>query len=481
MNVVAALTVTVMLLLRGGEEPRNPWKEKVPAALEAVAGTPSVAALREALDVAWRADDWRAGLELAQAALDRHANDQTLRGVIARAFWRGGQLQKAERLVDSIADDTDDHVALAIRIEVQLARGRRDEARRAAQRLEKLGPTSAMEIYHILTLRLADGQLADIAPQLREAARRIDPANGYPETYLEEALDGLPEFFAAIGTDPINRVAQAGSAEMPMMTAIGLPYCLATINGQGPYRLIIDTGGSITLSLDDGVARELGLESLGTASIRGVSGKQDSHQALVDELKIGGITCRRVMTRTFAMPEIMALLADGIIGTGIFAEARMTLDFEHARLVVAPTSDRPAAGAVADVRVVGDAKLIAPIRLQDEEALALLDSGADVAAVSPARLKHLFPERPLTTMPVAGMGVGEGGSAGISLAPGVKLEIWGRKYENYSGMGLDVLDSLLSPIIGVQTQLLAGMPIFREMKSWTIDYPRRRMWVEWLE
>jgi hypothetical protein len=48
-------------------------------------------------------------------------------------------------------------------------------------------------------------------------------------------------------------------------------------------------------------------------------------------------------------------------------------------------------------------------------------------------------------------------------------------------MGLEVLDTLLSPILGVQTQVLVGMPIFRDMKSWTIDYPRRRMWVEWIK
>ena len=41
--------------------------------------------------------------------------------------------------------------------------------------------------------------------------------------------------------------------------------------------------------------------------------------------------------------------------------------------------------------------------------------------------------------------------------------------------------TLLGPILGVQTHLLLGMPIFRDMKSWTIDYPRRQMWVEWIE
>ena len=177
----------------------------------------------------------------------------------------------------------------------------------------------------------------------------------------------------------------------------------------------------------------------------------------------------------------LEMAADGIIGTGVFERGRMTLDFGRARLVVARSSERDAAGNAVELRIVGDAKLMAPIQLQDQYAIALLDSGADVAAVSPVRLRELFPDQPLTTVPIAGLGVGEGEGPGITMSPGVKLELWGRTYDNYSGMGLDVIDTLLSPILGVQTQVLLGMPIFRDMNSWTIDYPRRRMWVEWVE
>jgi hypothetical protein len=519
MNAIALFVVSVMLLLPAGEEPRNPWKEKVPAAVEKVerARTATSAAYGDALDVTWRADAWQEGLKLARAALDCYPDQPMLRGRIARALWRGGEIHAAEQVVDRIAEDTwgtgvpagrdlagreagppedlggpeggppealpegtKDRVALTALAEIELARGNLERASAAARRLEELGPKSAAELYHVVALRMAEDRLAGIVPLVRALQRRVDPENGYPDIYLQEALEGLPEFFAAIGSEPINQVVHYGLAEMPMIAVIRLPYCLAMINGAGPYRLILDTGGSITLSLDDDVARELGLKSLGKASIRGISGKQDSEQTLVDELRIGEITCRRVMTRTFELPEIMTLAADGIIGTGIFARERITLDFEHARLALSPSSDEAARGHAAEVRVVGDAKLLALVKLEDEPAVALLDSGADVAAISPLRLQRLFPDRPLTIIPAAGMGVGEGAAAGISLGPGVKLEAWGRTYENYSGVGLEVLDTLLGPILGVQTHVLLGMPIFRDMNSWTVDYPRRRMWVDWI-
>jgi tetratricopeptide (TPR) repeat protein len=483
MDWVTPSVVAVMLLYPAGEEPRNPWKDKVPAAVERAerARTTASEAYHHALDVTWRADAWQEGVRLARTALDCYPDEPTLRGKIARALWRAGRIREAEQVIDTINEDTDDRVALTTLTEIELARGRFERAGAAARRIEELGPSSAVELYHVLVLRLAEDRLAGMVPLLRELVQRIDPDNGYPEIYLQEALEGLPEFFAAIGTEPINQVTCHGAAAMPMIPLVRLPYCLVTINGEGPYRLILDTGGSITLSLDDDVARELGLKSLGKASIRGISGKQDSEQTLVDELRIGEITCRRVMTRTFAMLGGLEAVADGIIGAGIFARERMTLDFEHARLVVSVSSDEPARGRLGEVRVVGDAKLVAPIKLQDEYAVALLDSGADPVAISPLRLKELFPDHPLTIISASGMGVGEGDAAGISLGPGVKLEAWGRTYENYSGVGLEVLDTLLGPILGVQTHVLLGMPVFRDMKSWTIDYPRRQMWVEWIE
>jgi hypothetical protein len=481
MDWLAISAVSVMFLLPAGPQPENPWRDKVPAAVATAEHAGTVAAYREALDVAWRADDWQAGLRLAQDARRRHPHEGSLMGRIARALWRGGELPEAERVVDAIPADTRDHVALTTVIDAQLARGRFESARAAARRLEQLGPATATECYGVAAVRLSDDRLAGIVPLLRKAIRLVNPENGYPETYLGEVLDGLPEFFEAIGTEPINQLTNYGSAAMPMVPLVRLPYCLGTINGRGPYRLILDTGGSITLALDDDVARELGLKSLGTAPIRGVSGKQNSEQILVDELQIGEITCRRVMTRAFAMPPALEVAADGIIGTGVFSQARMTLDFGTARLIVAPSSEQVAPGHAGELRIVGDAKLVAPIKLEGQYALALLDSGADVAAISPARLKELFPDREFATVGAAGLGVGQGEATGISLAPGVELTLWGRTYENYSGLGLEALDTLLSPLLGTRIQVLLGMAVFRDTKSWTIDYPHRRMWIEWVK
>ena len=481
MHKITIVAVALMFLIPPVRSAENPWKDRVAPAVKKVAQSPTAAAYREALDVAYRADDWRTGLRLAREAMKRFPDLPELRGVTARALWRAGKVADATGVVDRIALDTTDRTALSVVIEIDLARGEYAAARRAAAQLEKLGPKTASQYYATLSLRLADNRLEGIPVMLRRAAKLVDPAHGYPETYLAEVFEGLPEFFEAIGPKPFNTIAEFGEAEMPVAPLLNLPYCVATINGHGPYRLIVDTGGSITLSLADQVADELGLASLGTASVRGISGKQESRQMLVDALRIGGITCRRVMTRSFAMPGVMKAAADGIIGTGVFTEGRMTLDFGNARLIVAPSSDKPAAGHLGKLLIVGDAKLMAPIGLEGRPAVALLDSGADVTAVSVSRLRELFPDHPLKqALAAGGVGIGQGQTAGLRLAPGVDLDLWGRRFDNYSGIGLDTLDDLLCPILGVQTDVLIGMPIFRDMRVWTVDFPRRKMWVQWL-
>ncbi len=473
--------VMSMFFLPAGRSAENPWKDRVVPALAALEKRPSVENYARALDAAFRADDWETGLRLADQARSKFPRARKLAGLVLRAYWRAGRLDQALALAEKVTADSADRVALRCAIEVALARGNWQRATQLARRLEKLRPRSTAEYFAVLEVRLARQELAGLADELRKACKLVDPANGYPDIYLAEMLAGLPEFFEQIGAQPINQVTRFGQVPMPQLMALQLPYCEATINGQGPYRLVIDTGGSITLSLDEEVARDLGLKSLGSAPIRGVGGTQMSQQALVERLELGSIECRRVMTRWFAMPEMMKGLADGIIGTGIFGDARLTFDFAQAQLRVARSGPPPTGVATLPLLVVADGKLIVTGRIEGQPATALLDSGAQVVAFSPLTLKRLFPDQQPTSLQVAGAGVGQGEATGLTLGPGADLELWGRKFDNYSGIGLQVLDDTLSPIIGVQIDVLVGMPVFREMRTWTVDYPTRKMWLEWLE
>lgn len=471
--------IVAFFLVPGPQEAPNPWLERVAPARQRAEQTGSVETYLEALDVAWRADDWQAGLAVAQAALSRHPAAAELVGPAMRALWRAGRIREAERLAERVPAGTSDRAALTALCSIHLGRGDTARAAAAADRLEALKPASSAEWAALAAVRLEQNRLEGLAALVRCAERAADPNNGYPDALIAESYEGLAEFLEKVGDEPFNRVEGYGQSPLPVLGLVNLPSCEALINGRGPFRLIVDTGGSIGLSLDEEVAREIGLKSLADATIRGVSGKDRSGQALVDELQLGEIRVRRVLTRIFGVRAAAANLADGILGTGVFASCRLTMDFGEGRLIVAPSSEQPGPGQPVDLRIVADAKLMALVPLNGDSAVALLDTGADACAVAPSRLRALFPDRPVRSVGTAGIGVGQGESAQLSLAPGIDFTLGGRKFDDFGGLGLDVLDTILSPVLGVQTDLLIGMALFRDMKTATVDFPRCRMWVDW--
>jgi predicted aspartyl protease len=475
------IVVAIMLLLPAGSQPENPWKEKVPAAIQRAEQNQTPAAFQEALDVAWRADDWQAGLRLAEQALAKHPDQAELRGPIVRALWRAGQIERAESLAAKIPADTDDRVSLRSLLGIHLARGQATQAEQLAQRLETLQPQTAQDLYYVLEARLTRNRLDGLADLLRRAERLTDARNGYPDIYVAEEIEGVAEFLEAVGTAPLNQIVQPGAAPMPPLVMLNLPSCEAYINGRGPFRLVVDTGGSIMVALDQQVADEIGLKSAARATVRGVSGKQETSQALIEDLQIGTIKCRRVLTRVFDVRGAIMNAADGILGTGVFAQGRMTLDLAGGQLAVSPSREEAGPGQPVELRIVGDAKLMAMVTLEGQPANALLDTGADAVALAPSRLKKLFPDRPIQKFsPGLALGVGSEQMPEISLGSGVELVIAGRRYKNYGGVGLDVLDDILSPVMGIQTDILLGMPTFRDMRSCTVDFPRCKMWIDWL-
>lgn len=465
----------LLLLIPTPRDTENPWKDRVPQRVPKTA-----AKIVDALDVAWRADDWQAGARFADALREHKPTGDAALARLARAYWRAGRLQDAEAAAGRIAPTTNDRLALRVLSAIHLARGETEQAARLAKRLERQPDLDAEDLYQIINARFALDRMPGMPDLLRLAERRIDESQGYPHIYLEESLSGVAAFLEDIGPRPLNEISAAGSAPIKPLVLGGLPTCDVTINGYGPYKLVLDTGGSIMVSLDETIAREIGLKNYATATVRGVSGSQVTGQSIIDDLRIGSIRCTNVMTRTFDIRSALMNAADGIIGTGIFTDGTMTLDFADAELRVKPGSS-PGSGHEVPVRIVGDAKLITNVTLEGEQSLAMLDTGAEVIAASPISFKRLFPDRKVQQLDLGqSIGVGSGAIPEVALNAGADMVFADRKFENAAGLSLDALDTLISPIVGVQFDVLIGMPAFREMRSLTIDYPQARMWIMWV-
>lgn len=476
----AILPIALLLGTANGDKP-NPWAKKAPEIVEKFQQDPKPATLEAAFDAVYKADNWKQGLMLAKRAQEEFSGNNNLRGRTVRALWRGGKLKEAEEEARKIPADTNEPVALSTLITLRMAHGDEAGALKAAGSLQKHKDLSAADLINIAAGLTRSAKGPELAALLEQAKKLADPEHGYPETYFEDLLEGNSEFYKAVGDEPLNQIAQPGSAEMPVMQLINLPGCSVMINGKGPFRMIVDTGGSTTLSLNQSLVEELGLKTMGESNVRGVSGSQSSTQHLVDELRIGSIVCKRVVTRGMEFAAPLNTIADGILGTGVFGDGRMSLDFAGAKIQVDKSSDKPAPGTAMEVRLLSDAKIVGGIVLEGKPAWSIFDTGADVVAISPLKLRELFPDQDFFEVRgAAGIGVGQGDNSPISLSGALNFEIAGRKFPKRAAVGLGVLDTSFSPILGAQTDFLAGMSMFREMRSMTIDFAKVKMWIDWL-
>lgn len=473
--------IVILMLLQAESLPSEEWKRRAAQSLALAEQAESPAELVDAMDNCWRADEWRGGLKVANLAAARFGQDAGIAARRARALWRAGRLEEAEVLLAPLVDESRDPVALCTLVASALSRGDARRAEALGKRLHTLRPIGATELHSLIAVHLATDSLGGLVPLLRSCEQAADARNGYPETYIAETILGMAQFFQAAGPRPLNVLVSPGVAEMPVLAGFNLPYCEAHINGRGPYRLIVDTGGSITLSLDRSIAEELELHALSEGAVHGVGGRQTSGQALVQRLHVGTIEMERIMTRVFTLPAPVKAVADGVIGTGVFADCRLVLDFGAATLSAEHSSARAGRGEPFPIRIVADAKLVTPVRLNEQRVLAVLDTGADIVALAPSFLREHLGAAESRRLPVAGLGVGEKEAIAITLAPPVNAQIGARTFEKLGAVGLDALDQLLSPMLGVQVDALLGMQIFRRMSAFTVDFPHARAWAEWLD
>jgi predicted aspartyl protease len=104
----------------------------------------------------------------------------------------------------------------------------------------------------------------------------------------------------------------------------------ATVNGQGPFDLIVDTGATITC-LDDSLVRTLGLpdERGMVGSGVGIGGAGRVRLVRVDSLRVGGAMAERLTACALDLQAVRAAApgAHGLLGLNFLRSFRVTLDF----------------------------------------------------------------------------------------------------------------------------------------------------------
>lgn len=113
---------------------------------------------------------------------------------------------------------------------------------------------------------------------------------------------------------------------------IGRIWAPVSINGHGPYRLVLATGASSS-ALTPSLAEKLGLpaEGAGTITMRGATGTTTVPVVPVKSLEIGDL-----LVEPRQLPIIPDALggAEGVLGTDELAKMRIDVDFRHDRITI---------------------------------------------------------------------------------------------------------------------------------------------------
>jgi hypothetical protein len=107
-----------------------------------------------------------------------------------------------------------------------------------------------------------------------------------------------------------------------------------TLNGQGPFRMVCDTGGVNLVSPE--VAQRLGLEPEGTIQARGAGeASQDVSLVKVKSLQLGAATLENQLFVVFPLggfTKISGAPFDGLVGYEVFKRFVVTLDYDRRQL-----------------------------------------------------------------------------------------------------------------------------------------------------
>jgi predicted aspartyl protease len=198
-----------------------------------------------------------------------------------------------------------------------------------------------------------------------------------PVTPLEELAVTAPEprFVAPTSRDRIGRI-----------------WAPVSINGKGPFRLVVDTGASHS-AVTARVAEILGLsgESKHTATLRGATGSVIVPMIPIESLEVGELLMQP--QRLPVVPDALGG-AEGVLGMDGFKNKRIFIDFRRDNITIMRSRDeRPGRGFIAvPVKFMRGRLLMVDAWLGGVRVKAIIDTGGQ-ATLGNLALREALAER----------------------------------------------------------------------------------------
>ena len=316
-------------------------------------------------------------------------------------------------------------------------------------------PPSGVERPSGTSVRDGQGEFRPSNGNLRGVARRFYAPSS---SYWTHALPTTPIY--AIATRP----GRIGMIVAPVM-----------INGNGPFRFMLDTGANRTV-LASGTVAKLALESSPNdrIQVRGVSGLTAVPLVHVASVASGTLQIHDLSAPVLSGPVLEGI--DGILGVDGFAGMRLTADFVRDRVVISSSSDAsPSALYALHGRFVSQQLLLVQGRINGISTAAVIDTGTTRTLGNQALLAALTHAYPTATT-LAKEGVVD---ATDTAQPGSERRIPTLQFGTADIKNLQVIfgDYELFKTWGLQDKpaLLLGMDVLGTLAYFSIDYHRAEL------
>jgi tetratricopeptide (TPR) repeat protein len=207
-----------------------------------------------------------------------------------------------------------------------------------------------------------------------------------------ENAKALVTFFRHLEKGPVAAITDAARRyEIPFQPFYGLMLVEGHVNGQGPFRFLVDSGATSTV-LSNELFDSLKIPVLSTAVVScvGGTGRTGTKLAKVEKLKVGELEISNLPVSSFDN-TIFAELIDGVLSTADLADFLITLDYPDRSILLAPRPSKPAAQPANDMlasrvevpfRILGNL-ILAPISInQQPPQNFLFDTGAVTSTLS---------------------------------------------------------------------------------------------------
>jgi len=170
--------------------------------------------------------------------------------------------------------------------------------------------------------------------------------------------------------------AQSGLHSAPLELIHGKPFVTVLVDGQGPFRFVIDTGTGAEAFVTAELATRLGLPVVGQARLNDPSGQggRRAPMVLLRRLSVAGVEFSdvRAVEHELGGPGEHY---DGLLGFTLFRDCLLTLDFPNRRMTLAAGSLAPDGNLTVLNFRMPDGVPIVPIRIDGLHLEAQIDSG----------------------------------------------------------------------------------------------------------